>query len=112
MVESKLRVVSMSEVTAGYQTRISEYITTGPTTERILKADPRRYTVRFAPLGLGAYTMEPTPGPIPANLSPGSSLVQPETYKWADAPSWVSGEWYVAAGGGTVILIWECLKVS
>lgn len=95
----------------GYQTRISVFTSGVTTLQRFLNADPRRYAVRFAAFGLAAFTIEPTPGPIPNGYPTGSSLNAPVIYEWPKYPSWVTGEWYVECGVGTEISIWECLKV-
>jgi hypothetical protein len=112
VTEGKRQVISLSDVAAGYQTRVSLYTFVGSTIEVILRSDARRYAVRFVNQGIVNWSVEPTPGPMPNPLPAGASSFAGEMYKFADCPSWVIGDWYGRATAGMVIIIWECLKVG
>lgn len=100
---------SLGLISSGYQTRITNFVAPVAGPQLLLAADPRRWAVRFEPSGFGAYTMGPTPGPMPGTLPVGTGLTAPIEFHWRDYPSWLIGEWYVDIGVGTTIVIWECL---
>jgi hypothetical protein len=79
---------------------------------QILKADPRRWYIRFGSNDGGANNAVLLPGPLPTNADPTTKSQMPVEVKFRDSPSLCTGEWYLRNDIGTTITIYECIYVG
>lgn len=99
-------------IASRYQTVNTLFLFDGSTLQRILKANPRRWYVRFCPTNTTSLNVHPTPGPAfaPASLVTVPPLLIESKYK--DCPSQCTGEWYAAGPGLTSVMISECIYLG
>lgn len=98
---------SLAVIASQYETFNTLYVSTVNQMQRILKANPDRWYVQFQALSGGIYNSPLMPGPAILNV-PSAPITRPEwEWKYKDAPSIVTGEFYMNMGVGAQILITE-----
>lgn len=78
----------------------------------ILAADPRRWFVRFSTSAIAGMQYPPTPGPAVTLPLANFNLSGVQEYKFRDAPSAVTGEWYAQSPAGDTVLITEVVYLG
>lgn len=101
----------IAAVQAGYQTRVTAFVSAGPGTwELVLRADPRRVYVEFHHQAAGVLTV----GPAGIQDTPPQiwSDVPVTVWKFRDCPAMVTGDWYALCMLADTIYAIEQLRVG
>lgn len=102
----------MTVTQAEYTTQLTIVTNPGSGFIRVLKANPRRWFVRFeSPTG-GSSMDYVCPGPVPPFNGQPNSIPSPQEWKFLDCPSLVTGEWYAVGLAGFNLLITEVLYMG
>lgn len=112
MIDAPAVKVSMSAINAGYLTVNSIVTTAVNGLQRILRAEPRRYYLRFQPGSATSVNGPLMPGPPLAIVGGPFGLTIPQEWKWRDCPSIVTGEWFVDVAPGNQFVITEVWYVG
>lgn len=102
----------LAVVASRYQTVNTVYAFGGSTSERVLKADSRRWYVRFTAVSSNVVNGIILPGPWPSGVPAINSSFDVIEYKYKDCPSIVGGEFYGQVGLSGTIVITECLYLG
>lgn len=91
---------------------VTYFVANGDPSQLLLQANPRRFYVRFFPVGGGGMPI-PIPAPIPPTLTSTGITTESVHYKFDDCPAVVTGEFYIAGPFlGSQFLIIEDIYVG
>lgn len=104
---------SLAVISSRYQTVNTYFVKATNDWERVLGANPNRWSVMFHYAATASTQQQILPGPPPTAFTTilgGQGW--PIIYKFRDHPSWVTGEWYMFGIAGADIFITECVYLG
>lgn len=104
--------MGLEATAAQYQTKVTRFAIAAPGLVRVLIRDPKRWFVRFERGDVLVVDLPLLPEPYPTGLAGPINQTFPIEFKFRDCPSVVTGEWYGSFGGGSTLIITECVYVG
>lgn len=102
----------LAVIASRYQTINTVVVFDGSNPQQILRADSRRWYLRFSSLSITSPAMMPYPAPPVAAVFSSTPNVFDLEWKYRDAPSALIGEWYASGLAGETIMVTEIVYLG